>query len=353
VLQRQRAERRPAARLDIADLVQPAGHSVMNAHGLRQHWSRRPALHFALIGALALGMYRAWIALGPDDATRRESIVVTEQDRRDMEAEFRARWGMAPSAAQSGALVNQAVEEELLYRAARSLALDFQDASVKRRLFEKARALNLRPTGGNTDAAQEAAALGLDDDIVIRRLLAEKMRLLLQQDGNGGSISDAEVAAYLEQNRQRFLQPETVTLTQVFLSADKRGAAVTGAAAAARAALGAQPPSPVSARLSDPFPLGTRFSYTAGQLTGRFGKPFADQVLALPAHEWSQPIASPYGLHLVWVEEHRAAQLPALDDVRAPIRLAIIKERDARNLQRGLAQLRALFDVRIDETPAS
>jgi hypothetical protein len=174
-------------------------------------------------------MYRAWIALGPDDATRRGSIVVTEQDRRDMEAEFRARWGMAPSAAQSGALVNQAVEEELLYRAARSLALDFQDASVKRRLFEKARALNLRPTGGNTDAAQEAAALGLDDDIVIRRLLAEKMRLLLQQDGNGGSISDAEVAAYLEQNRQRFLQPETVTLTQVFLSADKRGAAVTGA----------------------------------------------------------------------------------------------------------------------------
>jgi hypothetical protein len=317
--------------------------------GLRRCWARRPALHFALIGAVLLASYRAWsLWAGPGDAAGREAIVISAENRRDIEAEFQARWGTAPSAAQARALLNHAVEEELLYRAARALAMDFQDASVRRRLFEKARAVNLRPTGG-TDMAQEAVALGLDDDIVIRRLLAEKMRLLLQEDASGDVVSDAEIAAHLERNRERFLQPETVTFTQVFLSSDRRGREVAAAAAAARAELGGGPPSDRSARLSDPFPLGGRLSYTAVQLSGRFGKPFADQVLALPPRLWSQPIASPYGLHLVWVDEHRAAQLPSLDDVRAPIRVAIIKERAARNLQRGLAQLRALYDVRIED----
>lgn len=319
-----------------------------------RRWLRRPALHFAVLGAALMLAYRLREAdAEPPSAAWQTPIVISAEQVRGMESHFRARWGGAPTAEQRRALINQAIEEELLYRQARRLALEYQDPSVRRRLFEKARALNLRVSGDNFDLAEEAESLGLDDDIVIRRLLAEKMRLVLQQDAVQHSISDAQMAAYLEQHRERFLQPETVTFTHIFLAASARGARLAGDADAARAALGAQPPSPQSARLSDPFPLGDRFAaVTPNQVIGRFGKRFADRVMAMPVGRWSEPIASPFGVHLVWVEAHAPAALPPLDAVREPILIELTKARADDNLKNGLARLRTLYDVRVEDRTA-
>jgi hypothetical protein len=337
--------------MDVADLVQPGGERLMRlaATRLARHWLRHPALHFVLLGAALLLVYRAREP-EPEPPSRRwqAPIVITADQVQRMEATFRDRWGGAPTEEQRRALINAAVEEELLYRQARALALEYQDASVRRRLFEKARALELRVSGDSEDLVDEAVALGLDDDVVIRRLLAEKMRLVLQQDTVPQQISDAELAHHLERHRERFLQPETVTFTHVFLATDAHRQLGT-AAQAARAALGAQPPSVDSARLSDPFPLGNRFvALTPTQLTGRFGKPFTDRLLTLPIGAWSEPIASPFGLHLVWIEQHKPASLPPLDAVREPILLELTKARAADNLARGLAQLRSLYEIRIE-----
>jgi hypothetical protein len=54
-------------------------------------------------------------------------------------------------------------------------------------------------------------------------------------------------------------------------------------------------------------------------------------------------------LHLVWVEEHSPARLPPLAAVREPIRLALTKARAARNLEQGLALLRGLYEIRIED----
>ncbi|MGD9765692.1 MAG: peptidyl-prolyl cis-trans isomerase [Candidatus Binatia bacterium] len=307
-------------------------------------------LHFAAIGAALLAVHD--LRSGDSDGARtpgeREPIVITAERVRGMRADYEDKWGAPPDAAQVRALVNQVVEEELLYREARRLQLGFGDASVRRRLLEKARAVSRARDRSPDELLQDALALGLDDDVVIRRLLAQKMRLLLQQEDAGGPIPEAAIADYRERHREQFIQPPMVTFTQVYFSARARGDHAAADAAAALVALGSPSP-PAAEHLSDPFPLGHRLiAYTDAQLAGRFGKPFADRVLALPPRQWAGPFGSPFGWHLVRVEEHAPARAAPLEAVREPIRLALRKQRAARNLDEGLARLRGLYEVRIE-----
>ena len=222
-----------------------------------------------------------------------------------MRADFAKRWGTMPTPEQLTALINQAIDDELLYREARALALDFEDGSVRRRLVEKMRAVSDHPDRSQEELYREARALGLDDDVVIRRLLIAKMRLFLQQDQNETPLAEKDLQDYLDGHRERFMQPAEVTFSQVFLSTATHGDHPEKDAQAVLAKLDARPPSAeIVAELSDPFPLGLEFpAYSRSRIASRFGKGFAHQVFDCQNGTWSGPIASPYGLHLVFVHE--------------------------------------------------
>jgi hypothetical protein len=61
-------------------------------------------------------------------------------------------------------------------------------------------------------------------------------------------------------------------------------------------------------------------------------------------------MASPFGLHLVWVHEKVSGRLPALDTVWRQIAGEMLQERGAERLADGLRRLRSLYDVRIGES---
>lgn len=307
--------------------------------------------HFAVIGIVLFALWGT-ARRGSEDvsaAVPRAPVVISAERLRLMQSDFAQRWGTAPTAPQLRALVERAIEEEILYREARQLALDFGDDSVRRRLVEKARAVTDRPGSNPDELYREARALGLDDDPVIRRLLIEKMRLFLQRDPSDAPISETVMLEYLERNRARFVQPETITLTHVFFSRNERREHLADDVAAAAIALHGQPPTAAVVQLADPFPLGHELrAYAPRQLMARFGKPFADEVLALPSGAWSAPLVSPYGLHLVWVHQHEPERMASLDTVRDTVALAVMQERAARNLQAGLARLRNLYVARVE-----
>ncbi len=336
--------------MDVADLVRAeriVSLTRRGTHGLRAV-TRSPLAHFVVLGGLLLAARHP--RLLPEQSERapvdRASIVIPDERVRALTAAYRERWAKPPTEAEQRALVEQAVQEEMLFREARLLALGHGDGSVRRRLIEKMRLVGDRPGGSEDELAQEASALGLDDDAVIRRLLVEKMRLVLRQEASATPIADAELGAYLAGHRDAFTQPERITFTQVFLAADGHGAAL---AADARRALARLRTSGFSPQLSDPSPLGTRLQAVTGpQLIGRFGKPFAEAVMRLEPGAWSGPLASPYGLHLVRVEERLPARLPAIDEVRAALTRAVLRERAEQSFARGLARLRQLYTVRIE-----
>ena len=100
--------------------------------------ARRPLLHFALLGALLFAARHPFF-VGADARPARDPIVIAPERARALADEFAERWGAPPNAAQRHALVAEAVQEEMLFREARVLALGLGDGSIRRRLVEKMR----------------------------------------------------------------------------------------------------------------------------------------------------------------------------------------------------------------------
>ena len=175
---------------------------------------RNPVVHFVVMGGILFGLslaVRSTYQADQVDRPRfeRKPIVISAERIRLLQSDFLRKWRSMPTKAELKALIAETVENEMLYREARLLALDFKDRSIRRRLIKKMRAVVDREARTPDELYREALALGLDDDIVIRRLLIEKMRILLQQDPSAGQLRERQVRRYVEQNRQRLLQPAT------------------------------------------------------------------------------------------------------------------------------------------------
>jgi hypothetical protein len=319
---------------------------------MMQRWLRSPVVHFVLIGGLLFAGRTCWRVLSetPTSRVERAPIVVTAQRIRQLQTDFMERWGRQPTGDQLQTLIQQAIEDEMLYQEARVLRLDFQDRSVRLRLIQKMRAVTANPRRGDEELYREAVALGLDDDLVIQPLLRQKMRLLLQQDPNGTPLREQDILQYLEPHRDRFVQPATVAFSHVFLSARVRGARLQEEAEAVLANLRIRSlPPEATDELSDSFPLRHRFQgHTQSAVARHCGDSFAAQVFELEPETWSGPIASPFGLHLVWVHEQVPERMPPLTAVWLQVAYAVLEERAAARLVSGLQQLRRLYHIRVE-----
>jgi hypothetical protein len=101
--------------------------------------------------------------------------------------------------------------------------------------------------------------------------------------------------------------------------------------------------------LGDPFPWGAVVRLEpAVDIDRRFGSGFAAALAAAPLETWTGPLASAYGLHLVWVQERVASRVPPLADVRAQVLHRLLRERRAQRVQETVAALRRRYDVRVE-----
>ncbi len=315
---------------------------------------RHPALHFAVLGAL---LFAAHVALRPQPEPERVPLVLGLERIERLKREYASKTGLAPTPEDVRALVAREIDEEVLYREALALGLDRRDRGVQWRLIEKMTFL-----GGGEEASpdravllEEARSLGFDrDDVVVRRILIEQMRQRLKYAGSVAPPADAELEAWLDEQRERFTLPARARLSQVFLSRDRRGEALAGDAAALLERLRRQDPqAQEAAALGDPFPLESDAGWTTdAELAARFGEEFAAAVAALEPGRWSAPVASPFGLHLVFVHERTPPGRPSLAAVRGNVLYGLLAERREASFERGLRRLRERYDVRV-EWPAS
>ena len=107
-----------------------------------------------------------------------------------------------------------------------------------------------------------------------------------------------------------------------------------------------------AARRGDPFLWPAEVPLSSERaLAARFGPGFAAAAIELPAERWSEPIASSYGLHLVWVRRRFEGRLPPLDEVRSEVTGRWREQRETEALAQALAALRRDVDVRVAAAP--
>ncbi len=287
-------------------------------------------LRIALLGA-ALFVLDRQLDPAPTAPAPRVSAARLDAER----AGFVATRGREPDAAERRALAERALDDELLFREAVARGYHRTDPLVRRRLARNLRFLRGAPDGAGDEAAlhREALALGMHaSDLVVRRRLVQKLELALAAAARRPEPSAAELSAHHAAHATRWEEPGRVVLDQVFLSRTLRG----GAAAAAAHALAARlrGGEPGAEALGDPLPFAAATSWAHADLARYLGDAFASAVLALPVGEWSAPLVSSQGLHLVRVRERRAGGPLPLARARSAVRedLLAARGREARRV---------------------
>lgn len=338
--------------MDLAHLVR-AG--LVKMRGRIARGLRAPALHFAVIGAALFAGFGLRGDASSTTQAPREAIVIGASQVDQLVARFQRSTGLPVTPRDAETLVEREIEEEILFREARRRGFDRGDSGVEWRLIEKMTFLSDHEDPSQPDLLDRARGLGLaEDDPIVRRILVEKMRLALAHAGSETAPTEAELRAFLEQHADRFTQPARLRLSQVVLSRASRPAHLERDARALREWLQREAIAPEQATLrGDPFPLPLAdWSIAEGELAARFGTAFAAAVEQLEPGRWSEPLPSPFGLHLVWVHERVSARVATLEEARGRVLYGLLAERRAQALEERLAGLRAAYDVRI-EWPAS
>jgi hypothetical protein len=295
-------------------------------------------VHFLLLGG---GAFVLMEQVGSAPVHEGSAPPIAAEAAGDEARSLLARTGRALTPEETRALEDAALDEELLYREALDLGLDRLDPVVRDRLVR-----NVRFLGGAADpdeAYREALALGLDrSDEVVRRRLVELVRLRVEAAARASEPTDAELAAYLRHAPARFTVPPRVRLTQIFLSRGRRRARLATDARALLAELRPEPPHAGIARRGDPFPVPAALPLqTHREIAKLLGPALADGVMEQSPGTWGGPYSSVYGLHLVWVHEARAAEVPGVDAIRPRLREAVLAERAAAALDGVIRELRA------------
>jgi len=248
-------------------------------------FARDPLAHFLVLGGL---LFAGASAL---DAMSQPVVRITQGDVEQIAASWQAMTMNPPSEEEMRGLLRERIDEEIL--------------------------------------AREAHRLGLDeDDVVIRRRLAQKMSFISDDVAVVMPATEADLLAFFEGRKDRFRLPERYTWRHVVFSAERPGDSERSAAEAAlRSAPAGEDPA------GDPSLVPGTFSEASREaIVGEFGESFYQALASARESQWTGPVMSPFGAHLIRLESRIPASEPSYDAVREQVREAwLSEERDKRN----------------------
>ena len=270
---------------------------------------REPLVQFLVLGGL-LFAYFEWRSGGSGPGSTRISITPGLVEH--LASGFAKTWQRPPTDAELKGLIDEHVREEI--------------------------------------ATREATAMGLDrDDTIIRRRLRQKMEFLVEDAVDQAPPSDAELQQWMEKHADALRAEPQVALRQVYLSTERRGASARIEAEKLLTSLRSAGPDARIDALGDAsmlpreLPLGP-----LSEVTRAFGTEFAARIDALEPGQWSGPVESPYGLHLVLVPGRIEPAPLALADVRPLVERELLAERRRTQLQALYERLLERYTVTIE-----
>ena len=260
---------------------------------------RETLVHFAIAGGLLFAIDAA--RAGPEA----ETIIVTPDIVEGLMREREELLGRAPSPHERPALISRYLSDEILLREA-----------YARELYRR--------------------------DGVVRKRLLELMRFLLVDEPE--EPTESELRAYLRSHARVYQTPAAVTLSHVFYPAGDGPETPDAPQLLSQLRAGKN-----FRRFGEPFWLGSVLDgYAEPQLAQILGTEFAQKVIDLPLHEWSGPIGSHRGIHFVRVDERRAPQVPAFDELVPTLRSDWLASKREERLAAKVDELRDQYRVRIE-----
>jgi hypothetical protein len=272
---------------------------------------REPLLHFAVSGVALFSAY-SWLngsSPAPDGV---EPVRIGAGEVQWLKETYSSQWLRPPDASELQGLVTDLVNEELL--------------------------------------AREAQAMGLgENDTIVRRRLAQKLKFLIADTSRLAEPTEAELRRYFEANAPRFADRPRLSFSQIYFNPENRKDAAKDAGLVL-AELSADA-NVDAAELGDKFLLEAEMRDADGQaIANAFGTEFADALLAVKPGKWSGPLKSGYGTHLVFVSVKETPRKPAFEAARDKVVAEWRRESEQKVSQDYLARLREKYGVEFEDS---
>lgn len=225
-------------------------------------WLREPLWVF-----IGIGVFLFWL-----DSQRVDddlSIEVTPSDVGRLTAQWQAQAGREPTDKELSGLIDQFIEEEVYYREALKYNLEANDT-------------------------------------IIRRRLVQKLTFLTEDLATSASPTQEQLKAFFAERRDSYRIPQKYSFQHVYFSRDRREDATQDAATELEALQG-----PEDRPVGDPFMLQSNFAERSSrEIASTFGVKFAESLPTLKLNQWSEPVQSAYGAHLVYLHAIDESYIP-------------------------------------------
>ena len=276
-----------------------------------------PLIHFLLLGAVLFAVDR-YVPPARGSGPSSQQIQLSLDDLAQLALQFQAQWRREPTPEELTRLIENKVQNEVLYR--------------------------------------EALAMGLDkDDEIVKRRMVQKMQFLAEDVSAAREPTSAELKSWFEKNSANFAEPNRVSFRHLYFSPDRRGQRARDDAAKALVKLARQPQdAQVANSLSDPFMFQDYYRDRAPEFLGKeFGPKFAQAVAKLPPGSWQGPVESGLGWHLVFVDTVISGRVPAFEEVERDVKSAWLGEQKELAWRKAYEAMRAKYTVLLPAPPDS
>ena len=249
-----------------------------------------------------IGIFLYIIDIGLNSYDDKE-IYISDQEITSLVAAWNSRVGRNPTDDEIFRIINNLIEEEILYR--------------------------------------EALLLGLDkEDRIIKRRLAQKISFLKEESIPNIPTKD-EILKYYDDNTDKYFVDETFTFTHLFYSSENNSEE-----RAENAYKDIIKGFDVNA---DPFFLGKNFvNKTLININSDFGKNFGDYFHNFTINEWSEPIESPFGHHLIYVTNKNDGYYPDITLIYKKVEMDLLQDKRDQAVKKFIDEVKTEYKVYIN-----
>lgn len=270
-----------------------------------QQFVRDPLFHFLVLGSL---LFMLASNVGQNKTTNSYEIRITASDIARLSSAWVQQWRRPPTGRELNDLIQTEIRDQILF--------------------------------------QEAQAFGLDEnDIIVRRRLAQKMEFLIEAETMGSDVEQAALDTYFTQHAEAYKTAATISFDHIYFSPDTRVSPERDAAQALERIKTQSAQHTNAKNLGDPFPVKTGDKMPILAIVREFGADFSMDIQNLSLAEWDGPVRSGLGWHLVIVLQVEAAVIPRLEDVRARVVADYLRARRTENLANAYAEIRQKYQI--------
>ena len=308
---------------------------------------RSPLVRFFALAAL--GHAAGLIADGAvPPRSEHVAIRITEADLLRAGRDPLARRAALATATLPAPVVDQLIDDSVLWHEAVRRGMHRNDSIVRRRLIGSMRFLGAAPGTADETLFQSALRLGMHrSDLVASRRLIERARLDILAGTPQDELSAPALEAWLARSTAETHAGVFVRFSQIYVRDDGPRATDTAERLLERLRGEAISPGRCSG-YGHATLYGTTVAGTvADDVRTRFGPRFAQAIATVETGSWQGPLPSGHGLHLVWIHVRRPLAPYAAGAGRRALREAWLLERERAWLEARLEKLRKNYVIQL------